>query len=158
MAEDRQGNRQTGWGETPLSVQWVWPSSRAVGSANRSAQSSFVVSSPKTGAEFQTTGHALEVGHAFQEQRLNQRLEAINKSRDVDQEPIPHLAGLVCCSPFDLAVHDAFGKLCERPVYETYGADYLNSDLSEYLVPAEWYRTSLFQNVFHRTTSISETH
>src|SRR6478752_4887237 len=24
--EDRRGKRATGWGETPLSVQWVWPS------------------------------------------------------------------------------------------------------------------------------------
>ncbi len=23
---DRQGRTATGWGETPLSVQWVWPS------------------------------------------------------------------------------------------------------------------------------------
>ena len=25
--EDRDGNVASGWGETPLSVQWVWPSS-----------------------------------------------------------------------------------------------------------------------------------
>src|SRR5688500_17834259 len=25
--EDREGRRATGWGETPLSVQWGWPSS-----------------------------------------------------------------------------------------------------------------------------------
>ena len=24
--EDRRGRRADGWGETPLSVQWVWPS------------------------------------------------------------------------------------------------------------------------------------
>src|SRR5215475_4815307 len=24
--EDRRGRRAAGWGETPLSVQWVWPS------------------------------------------------------------------------------------------------------------------------------------
>ena len=24
--EDRAGRRAEGWGETPLSVQWVWPS------------------------------------------------------------------------------------------------------------------------------------
>src|SRR5450756_1515027 len=26
VVEDRQGRRACGWGETPLSVQWVWPS------------------------------------------------------------------------------------------------------------------------------------
>jgi hypothetical protein len=27
--EDRQGKRAVGWGETPLSVQWGWPSTLA---------------------------------------------------------------------------------------------------------------------------------
>jgi hypothetical protein len=26
--EDRSGRRAEGWGETPLSVQWAWPSSQ----------------------------------------------------------------------------------------------------------------------------------
>ena len=28
--EDRRGNRGSGWGETPLSVSWVWPSQLSV--------------------------------------------------------------------------------------------------------------------------------
>src|ERR1017187_8829012 len=49
---------------------------------------------------------------------------------------MPWLAGLVCCSPFDLAVHDAYGQLHGCPTYETYHAGFMNRDLSCYLQPA----------------------
>ena len=39
----------------------------------------------------------------------------------------------MCSSPFDLALHDAFGRLCGRPVYETYDAGYLSADLAHFL-------------------------
>jgi L-alanine-DL-glutamate epimerase-like enolase superfamily enzyme len=46
------------------------------------------------------------------------------------------LAALVSCSAFDLALHDAYGNLHERPIYECYSADFMNRDLSYYLEPA----------------------
>jgi L-alanine-DL-glutamate epimerase-like enolase superfamily enzyme len=50
---------------------------------------------------------------------------------------MPWLAALVCCSLFDLALHDAYGRLLEKPVYATYGPDFMNRDLSAFLTPAE---------------------
>jgi hypothetical protein len=38
-------------------------------------------------------------------------------------------------SPFDAAIHDAFGKVHGRSAYACYGADLLPSDLSRYLGP-----------------------
>jgi L-alanine-DL-glutamate epimerase-like enolase superfamily enzyme len=46
---------------------------------------------------------------------------------------MPWLAALVCCSPFDLAVHDAYGQLHGCPTYETYHAGFMNRDLGCYL-------------------------
>src|SRR5262245_22606244 len=46
---------------------------------------------------------------------------------------MPWLAALVCCSLFDLATHDAYGQLLERPAYETYTHGFLNRDLAFYL-------------------------
>jgi L-alanine-DL-glutamate epimerase-like enolase superfamily enzyme len=43
----------------------------------------------------------------------------------------------VCCSAFDLALHDAYGVLHGVPIYDTYNAQYMNADLSAYLTPAE---------------------
>ena len=52
-------------------------------------------------------------------------------------EPVPRLAALVCASPFDIALHDAFGQLVGLPVYNTYGPHFLQEDLSRFLEPAE---------------------
>jgi L-alanine-DL-glutamate epimerase-like enolase superfamily enzyme len=41
----------------------------------------------------------------------------------------------VVASPFDAAIHDAFGKVHGRNVYATYGPDLLPGDLSRYLGP-----------------------
>jgi len=43
----------------------------------------------------------------------------------------------VCNSVFDQALHDAFGNLVGKPVYETYGAEYMSRDLSAYLTPSK---------------------
>jgi L-alanine-DL-glutamate epimerase-like enolase superfamily enzyme len=48
-------------------------------------------------------------------------------------QPIPKLCTLVTASPFDAAIHDAFGKIHGRSTYETYGPDLLPNDLSRYL-------------------------
>src|SRR6185503_5213921 len=40
-------------------------------------------------------------------------------------------------SVFDLALHDAYGQLLKRPVYETYTAEFMNRDLAAFLDPAE---------------------
>ncbi len=48
-------------------------------------------------------------------------------------EPIPKLCTLVTASPFDAAIHDAFGKLHGRSTYRTYGSDLMSHDLGHYL-------------------------
>jgi L-alanine-DL-glutamate epimerase-like enolase superfamily enzyme len=50
---------------------------------------------------------------------------------------MPWLAALVCCSAFDIALHDAFGVLHGRPVYETYGPEFMTSTLGDLIAPAE---------------------
>jgi len=47
--------------------------------------------------------------------------------------PIPKLATLVVGSPFDAALHDAFGKMSGLNCYHTYGRDFMSRDLGAYL-------------------------
>jgi L-alanine-DL-glutamate epimerase-like enolase superfamily enzyme len=82
-------------------------------------------------------GHPIEIGHEFIESVLPKLLERLNRQRGKQAEPMPHLAALVCCSAFDVAVHDAYGMLLERDVYSTYNAEFMNSDLSAFIEPAE---------------------
>ncbi|WP_442482641.1 enolase C-terminal domain-like protein [Aeoliella sp. SH292] len=132
--EDRSGRRETGWGETPLSVQWVWPSPLPYQS-RLTAMQAFAELMAERLAGFDAVGHPLEIGHQFQEQVLEVELEALAAASPAG-ESLPLLAGLLCCSMFDLAIYDAFGKLCGKSVWETLGPEHLNFDLSRYLTPA----------------------
>jgi len=131
---NRAGREAEGWAETPLSVTWVWPSTLSFEERER-ALLAFSGVLAKRWASFDRIGDPLEVGHAFQKEALVDAWRQFNAASTL-AEPMPWLAALVCCSAFDLALHDAFGVSVGRPVYETYGPDYLNHDLSAYLTPA----------------------
>jgi L-alanine-DL-glutamate epimerase-like enolase superfamily enzyme len=57
--------------------------------------------------------------------------DEFNEGRESGAQ-MPHLAALVCCSPFDIALHDAYGKLNGVPIYDTYTSQYLNHDLAHF--------------------------
>jgi L-alanine-DL-glutamate epimerase-like enolase superfamily enzyme len=148
---DEQGKQAEGWGETPLSVQWVWPGSSSYEQRHRAIKR-FCCRLASAWMEFMHPGHPLEIGCVFQEQMLKSILVQFNKSETAAPLPttgtagtgsmghcgdLPWLAALVCNSPFDLALHDAFGKLLGRPTYKTYGPDCLAPELTQFLEPAE---------------------
>jgi L-alanine-DL-glutamate epimerase-like enolase superfamily enzyme len=170
---DRAGRSGEGWGETPLSVQWVWPGKLPY-EQRHAVLKHFCVILARAWSEFDVFGHPIEIGHDFQEHVLPQLLRETNRpapgdglpskagttgnrqsdARPVDLEgnassfpgsssavpgpgePMPWLAALVCCSVFDQAVHDAYGNLVGRPIYETYGPEFVGRDLSAFLQPA----------------------
>jgi L-alanine-DL-glutamate epimerase-like enolase superfamily enzyme len=134
---DGSGRSADGWGETPLSVQWVWPSALSY-EARHLVLKKFCVDLAAAWASFSATGHPVKVGHAFSRDELPGLLEKVNRERAAEgAEPMPWLAALVCCSAFDLALHDAYGVLLGLPTYETYNAQYMNADLARYLDPVE---------------------
>ena len=71
----------------------------------------------------------MEIGWDFLENTLHGLLTKSNAGEELQ---IPHLAALICNSAFDLALHDACGKLLKKPVYETYNKTYLSRDLAWY--------------------------
>ena len=131
---DDSGRTAEGWGETPLSVQWVWPS--AVPYQERhAALKTLCIELTELWASVRTRGHPMEIGHDFLETVLPGWLQGFNQRHRRGKEPMPWLAALVCCSAFDIALHDAYGQLLGRPVYETYHAGFMNRDLAAYLQP-----------------------
>ena len=136
QVEDGRGRKAEGWGETPLSVQWVWPGA-APYEERHAALKEFCVELTELWASVRSRGHPIELGHEFQETVLPGWLQGFNQRRRRGQEPMPWLAALVCCSLFDLAMHDAYGQLLGRPTYETYTAEFMNRDLAHYLQAAE---------------------
>ncbi len=133
---NKQGRKAQGWGETPLSVQWTWPSSLSYQERCDTLQQ-FCKMLAEAWAGFDRQGHPIEIGSDFIESVLPKLLEQLNRERGEQAEPMPHLAALVCCSAFDVALHDAYGKLLDRDVYSTYNAEFMNEDLSHFLKPAE---------------------
>lgn len=130
--ENARGQRAEGWGETPLSVQWVWPSKLPYALRHEMLKR-FTTRLAEVIVRPDLTGHAFEIGADWQESLLPKMLEAFNRGAS---EPMPLLAGLVSLSVFDLAAHDAFGQLHQRSVYSTYTSDFIGRDLADFLVPA----------------------
>ncbi len=129
------GHLATGWGETPLSVQWVWPNSLPY-AERHSALVQLCLLLARAWAGFATAGHPLEVGHQFAQTVLLDVWKRFNAQR-APADAMPWLAALACCSPFDIALHDAYGVLVQQPIWQTYRPPYMTQDLSTFLQPAE---------------------
>ena len=133
---DAKGRTAVGWGETPLSVQWVWPSALSY-ETRHEVLKRFCIDLVDAWVTPGESGHPIEIGDAFTHHVLPGRLDATNRARGEGAEPMPWLAALVCSSPFELALHDAYGVLHGLPTYQTYHAGFMNFDLSAYLTPSK---------------------
>jgi L-alanine-DL-glutamate epimerase-like enolase superfamily enzyme len=129
-----KGETAEGWGETPLSVQWVWPGQNSW-EERHEALKTLCVELAELWASFRHPGHPLEIGNDFQQTILPGWVQGFNQRIRRGREPLPWLAALICCSAFDLAVHDAYGQLLKRPTYGTYTGEFMNRDLAAYLEP-----------------------
>jgi len=135
QVSDHSGRTAYGWGETPLSVQWAWPAPLSVAERHDSMVD-FCKTMVPAWSDFEASGHPIEIGHNFTQAILPALRQQFNDGRD-PADRMPFLAALVCLSPFDIALHDAYGMLHGVPIYETYNAEWMNHDLSWYLEPAD---------------------
>lgn len=130
---DDYGNHATGWGESPLSVTWVWPSELSYEERNEQLKA-FCQRLLELWQKYGIRGHAMEIGHQFIRDVLRKALLEANEGRD-EAHQMPYLAALVCNSLFDLALHDAYGECHGVNTFDTYNSDYMNHDLSWYYTP-----------------------
>src|SRR5438270_6948029 len=77
---DGRGTTAVGWGETPLSVQWVWPGTLPYRERHDELVR-FCRSLVDAWAGFDAVGHPIEVGHAFLERALPGLLDRHNADR-----------------------------------------------------------------------------
>lgn len=125
---DESGTTSEGWGETPLSVPWVWPSGISY-SEREDVLKDFCAQLASKLPETGFSGHPMEIGYDFIEGPLHEMLDAVNGNREPNAH-MPHLAALVCYSLFDIATYDAFAKAKGVGVYDLYSAKYLGRDLA----------------------------
>jgi len=124
---DRAGHTAEGFGSMPLGNIWSFPSKTLTTDQTFAAMQALAARIRAITAGCQDYGHPVELGTRLEPAWLK-AAAAIPLA-----EPIPKLAVLVTASPFDAALHDAYGKLHGRSVYECYGREFLADDLGRYL-------------------------
>jgi L-alanine-DL-glutamate epimerase-like enolase superfamily enzyme len=125
------GQTATGFGSMPLGNVWSFPSRVLSYDATMSAMRALAERLAHLYGDYQGTGHPIDITHTLEP--AFPRLAAEVTQQLALAEPIPPLCTLVVASPFDAALHDAFGKVHGRNCYHTYGPEFLAHDLGHYL-------------------------
>jgi L-alanine-DL-glutamate epimerase-like enolase superfamily enzyme len=128
------GTVARGFGSMPLGNVWAYPSKVLKYDDTLAAMKALTERLAKITSSYRETGHPIDINHALEPAYLKAADEVSRELKLAD--PIPKLCTLVVASPFDAAIHDAFGKAHGRNCYRTYGADLMTHDLSRYLGPA----------------------
>jgi L-alanine-DL-glutamate epimerase-like enolase superfamily enzyme len=126
-------NGQTAWGFASMTMgnMWAFPSATMSYDATLEAMKALASRIARLAGDCPEIGHPLDLAHVLEPACLKAAAE-VSAERKL-AEPIPKLCALVVFSPFDAALHDAFGKAHRRNVYDTYGPDLMTHDLSRYL-------------------------
>jgi L-alanine-DL-glutamate epimerase-like enolase superfamily enzyme len=125
------GRRATGFGFMPLGNVWAYPSRSMTYQQTLDAMKAVTERVASMYRGFKGAGHPIDITWTLEHKYLKEA-EAMGRRLAV-ADPIPVLATLVCASPFDAALHDAFGKAHGLNCYSTYGPDLLPHDLGHYL-------------------------
>lgn len=129
--EGPNGRRARGFGSMPLGNVWSFPSKRLHYDQTMEAMRTIADFAAEIYRTSKFAAHPIRTT-----MDLEQMLFAAGDSVGQDLrlgEPVPHLATLVAASPFDAALHDAYGKFFNKPVWHCYGPEFLGEDLSAFL-------------------------
>jgi L-alanine-DL-glutamate epimerase-like enolase superfamily enzyme len=127
------GRSAHGFGSMTMGNVWAFPSKRMSYDTTLGAMKALAGEIQNITANFKEPGHPIDINVALEPEYLKTARE-VSRRLKLD-EPIPKLCTLVTASPFDAAIHDAFGKVHRVSSYHTYGRDLLTHDLSRYLTP-----------------------
>jgi L-alanine-DL-glutamate epimerase-like enolase superfamily enzyme len=125
------GRSAKGFGSMTMGNIWSFPSRVMTYDETLGAMKALAGRINELTRSYREYGHPIDLNFALEPHYLNAAAEV---TRDLHlAEPMPKLCTLVTASAFDAALHDAFGKIHARNVYQTYGPDLLPNDLSRYL-------------------------
>lgn len=131
--ESQGGKRAKGFGSMPLGNVWSFPSRVLTYDQTLAAMKALAVKVHRITAASKNLGHPVDINVALEPQYL-QAADEVTRELKLTQ-PVPKLCTLTAASPFDAAVHDAYGKLNGVSAYKTYGPDFMSHDLARYLTP-----------------------
>jgi L-alanine-DL-glutamate epimerase-like enolase superfamily enzyme len=131
LVETRSGKTARGFGSMPLGNVWAYPSKKMNYDETLGAMKAVVDRVLAITSSYKEYGHPIDITHALE--------PAYHRAADEESrrlklaEAIPPLCTLVAASPFDAALHDAFGKAHGLNCFSTYGPDFMSHDLGHYL-------------------------
>lgn len=127
------GRSARGFGSMTMGNVWAFPSKRMSYDQTLEAMKVLAGNIQNITANFKEPGHPIDINVTLEPEYLKAANEVSRRLQL--EEPIPKLCTLVTASPFDAAIHDAFGKVHGVSSYHTYGRELLANDLSHYLGP-----------------------
>jgi len=119
----RDGRSVEGFGSMPLGNVWSYPSKTLSYDQTLKAMQDVSKEIRRIMADCKEYGHPIELNHMLEPQWLKAAAS------------VPKLCALVVASPFDAALHDAYGKIHKVSTYHTYTREYLTEGLDRYLGP-----------------------
>ena len=133
------GKTGRGFGSMPLGNVWSFPSKILTYDQTLAAMKAIVERVAKITRGCTDAGHPIDLTWGLEHEYIKAASEIILPSPPAPLpqrergEQIPVLCTLVCASPFDAALHDAFGKVHGLNCYHTYGSDFMTHDVGHYL-------------------------
>ncbi len=131
VVRTRDGRSARGFGSMPLGNVWSFPSRDMSYEMTLNAMKALAARIAKTTAGHKEYNHPIDINTALEPEYLKAASEVSGELKLLTA--IPKLCTLVTASPFDAAIHDAFGKIHNRSCYQTYGPDLMPRDLAHYL-------------------------
>ena len=125
------GREAWGFGSMPLGNAWAFPD--VPFDASLTAMRALAGDMRRIVAGCDEQGHPFDLARVLDPAFLK-AAEAVGVERGLTV-PIPKLCTLVVSSPFDAALHDAYGKALGASAYATYTREFMNGDLSADLGP-----------------------
>jgi L-alanine-DL-glutamate epimerase-like enolase superfamily enzyme len=133
VVKTRDGHIAKGFGSMPLGNVWSFPSKVLPFDATLGAMRALAGRIRAITAAYRGAAHPIDINRELEPEYLKAASEV---TRELGlAEAIPKLCTLATASPFDAAIHDAFGKAHRRSCYRTYGPDFMAHDLASYLGP-----------------------
>jgi L-alanine-DL-glutamate epimerase-like enolase superfamily enzyme len=131
VVSTKAGKSARGFGSMPMGNVWSWPSPTLSYDQTLEAMKALDERVRTITAAQKEYGHPIDLMWSLDPQFL-QAAKEVERARSLS-EPIPKMCTLTAVSPFDAAVHDAFGKLHGVSCYKTYGPEFMSHDIAHYL-------------------------
>ena len=120
-----------GFGSMTMGNAWSFPSRTMPYAVTLDAMKALAARIARITGAYPEAGHPVDINCALESEYL--RAAAAVSVENKLSEPIPKLCTLVTASPFDAAIHDAYGKAFGLNCYLTYSREFMPHDLSHYL-------------------------